>query len=402
MAPADQPHPGLGALLDVDRLLGLGRTQGEPARLLQGRRQQLHQRQRGGRLAAAGLAGEAERLARLEVEVDAVDDRMPFVRDPQVADLEKGAHRCSRRRGLTCSSSMYPRIETASTRTVMQRPGGITYHQAPGARGPGVEGVLEHRAPGDPGRVAEPEEGERRLGEDRDGDDQHRVGEDQRQRVGEDVGADDVGVAGPQGTGALDEGALAQREDLGADDPPGAGPGGEPDDRDQHPQRGVQQPGEDDHQRQGRDHQEPVLQRVEDAVGPAAEVAAGQAHRRPQHRRDHRRREADDDRDLRPDQQLREDVGAELGRPQRVIGADPLQHLEAGGVGIVGRDRAAEDRHQDEQPDHAEADPPAPGVQEELADAALGGRTARRGDHGRPRVGRCLHLGHFDCTLGSR
>ena len=70
----------------------------------------------------------------------------------------------------------------------MQSPGGITYHHASALGAPDVERVLEHRAPGDPGRVAEAEERERRLGEDRHGDDQDRVGEDQRQRVGEDVG----------------------------------------------------------------------------------------------------------------------------------------------------------------------------------------------------------------------
>ena len=68
-------------------------------------RQQLHHRQRGGRLPAARLAGEPERLARLELQVDPVDDRVVAVGDPQVLDLEQRAHRSSRSRGLTNSSN---------------------------------------------------------------------------------------------------------------------------------------------------------------------------------------------------------------------------------------------------------------------------------------------------------
>ena len=113
---------------------------------------------------------------------------------------------------------------------MMQSPGGITYHQARRSAPPSSKAFSSIEPQRDPGRVAEAEEGERGLREDRDGDDQDRVGEDQRQRVGEDVGADDVGVARPQRPGALDEGALAQGQHLGADDPAGARPRGQPDD----------------------------------------------------------------------------------------------------------------------------------------------------------------------------
>ena len=54
-----------------------GRPQGDLARLLQARRQQLHQRQRGGRLAAARLARRAPAPPRAASdEVDPVDDRV--------------------------------------------------------------------------------------------------------------------------------------------------------------------------------------------------------------------------------------------------------------------------------------------------------------------------------------
>ena len=57
------------------------------------------------------------------------------------------------------------------------------------------------------------------------------------------------------------------------------GPRGEPDDRDQHAQRRAQQPREHDHQRQRRDHQEPVLE---------ARRGSGRSSRRSSRRRGRR------------------------------------------------------------------------------------------------------------------
>ena len=191
-------------------------------------------------------------------------------------------------RGLMYSSNRKPSSETASTTIVIAEPGRDHVPPGAGARCARAERVLEHRSPGDLGRIAEAEEGQGGLREDRHGDDQHRVGEDQRQRVGEDVGLDDVGVSGSQRPGPLDERALAKGQDLGADDPPGARPGRQADDRDQDDQRRVEDAGQNDHQRQRRDDQEPVLEGVEDAVRPATEVAAGEADDRAQNGRDQR------------------------------------------------------------------------------------------------------------------
>ena len=64
------------------------------ARALQPARQQAEQRERGRRLAAARLAGQPERLAALEREAHAVDDRDGAARlavgDPEVAHVEQG------------------------------------------------------------------------------------------------------------------------------------------------------------------------------------------------------------------------------------------------------------------------------------------------------------------------
>ncbi len=52
--------------------------------------------------------------------------------------------------------------------------------------------------------------------------------------------------------------------------------------------------------------------------------------------------------------------------------------------------------------DHSETQAATPGVQEEVADAALGRRRAGRGGDGCVGGDDVGHLGHFDCTLGSR
>src|SRR5262249_53484874 len=76
VAPANEAHAGLGSSADVDRLFLSRRTQRDSPGLGQRGGQELQQRQRRRRLAAPRLAGEAERLAALEREVDPIDDRL--------------------------------------------------------------------------------------------------------------------------------------------------------------------------------------------------------------------------------------------------------------------------------------------------------------------------------------
>ena len=253
----------------------------------------------------------------------------------------------------------------------MQSPGGITYHQAPGARRARLEPGLEHRAPRDRVGSPRPRNASDASEQDRDGHDQHRVGEDQRQRVGQDVGADDVAVARAQRPRPLDERALLQRQHLRAHDPPRAGPARQPDHEDQHGQRRLEQAREHDHQRQRRDHQEPVLEGVEAAVGPAAEVAADQPDRRAQHRRDERRGEADDDRHARAHQQLREHVRARLGRAQPVLGPTAARarrcSRRAGPRARAARRRRPRNAN---RPSSADAEQPAPGPEQQPPDLA--------------------------------
>ena len=101
--PAHVPQAALGAAVDVHHAPGrvdVDRALG-PVQVLG---QQAEQRERGGRLAAAGLAGQSQRLAAAELEGDPVDqpDLPPLlvlVGDGQVADVEQhlGVDRAQRR-----------------------------------------------------------------------------------------------------------------------------------------------------------------------------------------------------------------------------------------------------------------------------------------------------------------
>src|SRR5262249_6843945 len=100
-----------------------------------GRRgQKAKQRQRGHRLAGAGLADEAQRLARADREADAVDRlHQPPARGEvrvEIAHLEHGrAHTC-RRRGSSQSRSQSPKRLKASTTSMIAAPGITASHQA--------------------------------------------------------------------------------------------------------------------------------------------------------------------------------------------------------------------------------------------------------------------------------
>ena len=107
---------------------------------------------------------------------------------------------------------------------------------------------------------------------------------------------------------------------------------------------GFEQPRQHDHQRQLRDHQEPVLERVEDPVGPCRRSSRRSARRPSRARRDERRGEADDDRHAGADEQLREHVGADLGGAEQCSLLGGCEHVGARRVRVVRREQRAEDR----------------------------------------------------------
>ena len=97
--------------------------------------EQAHDRHRGHRLAAAGLADDADRLARLDLEAQAVDGVDGAAAQPdlrlEVVDLEQVRHRrqrsCSRTSNASCSAS--PMKLKATTVITMITSAGYTSHQ---------------------------------------------------------------------------------------------------------------------------------------------------------------------------------------------------------------------------------------------------------------------------------
>ncbi len=141
-------------------------------------------------------------------------------------------------------------------------------------------GVVEHDAPADHGRIAEPQELQGRLGDDGVDDGADEAHPDDGDEVGQYLHQDDAPGRFTQHLGGDDELLLPQGQGLGADDPGAIGPGGQPYDEGDHHGGGLSDEA-CQHQQQGevRDHQHHVHQEGEALVHHAAEVAGGDAHR---------------------------------------------------------------------------------------------------------------------------
>ena len=96
------------------------------------------------------------------------------------------------------SSTPWPMRKLPSTTRAMQTPGGTIAHQAPTETAECRKAFWMMVPQETRCRVAETDEGEGCLEEDRGGDREHRLGDEQRRHVGQDVAADDVEVAGAQ------------------------------------------------------------------------------------------------------------------------------------------------------------------------------------------------------------
>ena len=163
------------------------------------RRQEAEEGEGRRRLPASRLADEAEGLAAREPEGDAVDGahraRRRLELDRQVAHLEQGGRLGGGSHERQWREGPFARLEVMSPQARIDRilEGGPEERRAEhhpddretgrqerppcsGAHGPAVEREVEHLAPADPEGVAEPDEGEGRLLEDREADDEDRVG----------------------------------------------------------------------------------------------------------------------------------------------------------------------------------------------------------------------------------
>ncbi len=235
-----------------------------------------------------------------------------------------------------------------------QRPPGT------GADRPAVEREVQHLAPADDRRIAEAEEGERRLGQDGEADDENHVGQHQRQHRGQDVPPQDVRVAGADGPRAHDELTLPDAEGLGTHQPCGRGPAQRPDDEDDRAQRGADDRHQHDLQRQVRDDEEEVGDPHQQRADPSAAVAGNDPDETSDDERDGGGREANHQRHARAVEERGEDVLAAVIGPEHVRGRGRLVDVTDvdphAGVRVVRREQRREDRHQQRDAEHRSAD----------------------------------------------
>ena len=166
-----------------------------------------------------------------QVEPDVRDPRPRAARSQRVrisADERSQPERpraetcATRRRGFSASSSAWPsrlqeRISSATSAPGRNdRPPRARRDRRP------LECVLDHLSERNAARVAEPEERERGLVEDRHRDRQHRVRDQERRDLGQHVAQDDPHVCRAERASSLDVDALAHALHLRADDPRGA------------------------------------------------------------------------------------------------------------------------------------------------------------------------------------
>ena len=332
----------------------------------------LHDRECRRRLAAPRLAGEAERLASLQLERDARDDLHVVVSvrvaDAQILDAQHGgvAHRGSRPR---TPRDVLERVADGEEREYEERDRDARRQHVPPralVERAGLEAVVEHGAPRERGGAAEAEPREDRLAQHRERDDHDRVRPDDRHHVGEDVPPQDPAVRRALRASPLHERALAQGLCVCAHDARRPRPSG--DRQHEHDDAGpaardlrrvvLEQGRREQRERHEREYEEPVVEEGEGAVDPAPEVAGDDAGDGAEHDRGEAGREAHDDRDARTEQELREEAATGL------VGAEPVRargrlhtvrEVETGGrVRVLRREHGAEDRHQQEKRDRGQ------------------------------------------------
>ena len=126
-------------------------------------------------------------------------------------------------------------IVQASTTSITQMPGGSTAHHASLMIASSLN-AFSIRLPHEiVAGVTEPEEGDKGLGEDRIGDQENRVRNEERRHLGQDVAHDEARVAGAESPRSLHVDPLADALRLRAQEARGERPVDDPDDHDDVP-----------------------------------------------------------------------------------------------------------------------------------------------------------------------
>jgi hypothetical protein len=142
-------------------------------------------------------------------------------------------------------------------------------------------GGVEHAAPAAQVGVAEAEEAEARLEQDRLGDVERGDHDHRRQHVGQDLDEDDAPGAHADDAGAVDVGQRAVAQELAAHEPGRLRPAEDADHQDEVDEPRAEEGDDDQRQHEARDDLEELGDAHEQLVGPAAEVAATAPTRMP-------------------------------------------------------------------------------------------------------------------------
>ncbi len=315
--------------------------------------QDLHDGVRDGRLAAARLARQADDLTGVDRQVDPVDGAHETVADAvldgEAAELdERLALRCCRR-------NRRHRLDDADHVAPLQKPASPAHPLGAQPRVADLVDACEHeRQPEDrdadrePGKherpplalqyarvdrrpverdaparllqVAEAKELEARGDEDRDVEDEHERRRDAADHVGQELAEDDAPRRLSGHLRREDEVAVLQGQSLGAQDPSLERPQREPDHEGHRQQAAlVQERGDVDEQRNRRNDEEDVRDETQDVVDEAADVRGEEAERGREDRGDRTGSGADQERAPCSPRDLREDVGALVGRAEQVM-----------------------------------------------------------------------------------
>ena len=359
------------------------------------RAQDLHDRVRDGALPATRLAGEPEDLPRADLEIDAVDGTDAPVLDDELPHVEERLRRGHLRRRLLGKrrhawafgrASHRPPIRTASLLCFsifsVRRRGLLTSSMParmstrprtvqPSARLREDERpplALEHGrvhlrpvhgdAPARRRHVAEAEELEPGVDEERDVEDEHERCRDPADHVRHQLAEHDPRRRLTGGLRRQDEVAALEREGLTAEDARLERPEDErEDDRHRTHALCLEVDGDDDEERDRRDGEEDIREQVDELVDDAAGIRGGDAENGRDERRERAGHRTEQKRAASADDDLREHVASLVGRPEQVVPRRCLLRCEQVEVVRMGdRDERGDDRDDDDEGNQDEAD----------------------------------------------
>ena len=214
----------------------------------------------------------------------------------------------------------------------------------------------DHAPPAHRVLIAEAEEAQARLGEDREAHQDRRVGDDRRQPVGDDVAREGAQMRGAGRARGLDIDTRLQAQHLCPHDSGRARPGGERDRDHRVFDARAEQRDDQQHEEEGRDQQEDVEDPAQHRIGPAAEIAGQRSEHDAEQARDRRGDDGDEQGELRAPDQPREDVAPEIIGAEKMSGAGRRIGRRVHRARVDQRQEGRGKRGDDRERDHAGAE----------------------------------------------